>query len=121
MSTSSESSLWTEEQGWPAPVTAHVRPTRPWWKCHQAIAIAGIGCLIGLIAWRDPQLRFLAAFLGALLANRIYVGAPKFARWLPGASARAHHAAGRWMHAAYLRLHAAGWLQFRLRTLFAVL
>jgi hypothetical protein len=112
-------SIETEDQGWPAPVTARKPPvtarkpslTLPEWKCRRTILVAAIGCLIGSIFWGETPLRFLAAFLGGL-----YVGAPKLARWLPGARTRA----SQWFHERYLGLCRRRWLQFRLRELFVL-
>lgn len=114
------SSIGTNEQGWPAPVYVRVhstkpwwnfvRPSRPWWKCHRVILIAGIGCFSGWLSCDEPRSRFLAAFLGAVLANGVFV-VPKLVRWLP----RRIGAAARWLYlAAYDRRR----VQFRLRTLF---
>ena len=109
----------TEDQGWPAPITAGKPPvtarkpslTLSEWKCRRTILIAAIGCLIGSIFWGETPLRFLAAFLGGL-----FVGAPTLARWLPGARARASQLVHEWC----LGLHRRRWLQFGLRELFVL-
>lgn len=122
MSNLSTQPLLNLEQGWPGPITARwpgavaargPASRRPAWKCGRTILIAAIGCLLGLFSCREPQFRFLAAFLGTVLANHVCFAVPKLVRWLPSRIG----AAARWLYVgAYNRRR----LQFRLRTLFVL-
>ena len=123
MSEFTNNSIETEDPGWPGPVTVHVRPTKPWWqwprvvltepwwKSRRTILIAAIGCLIGSIFWASRGYACWPRFWVA-----VYLCAPKLARWLPRASARA----SQWFHERYLGLYRRRWLQFRLRELFVL-
>jgi hypothetical protein len=119
MPESATNSIETEDQGWPAAVTARKPPvaarkpllTLPECKRRRTILIAAIGCLIGSMFWGELPLRVLAAFLGGL-----YVGASQLARWLPGARAKVSQVFHEWC----LRLYRRRWLQFRLREMFVL-